>query len=152
MSLGAGAIQGWWGPCANTRHSREVPWQPCEREPASPASGHQPAPSHWRNFSGNLPNPIPTTNHFLRGWDGGWGQNWQNRQPKQQSTTLNWASKLQVWWPSSDPFKVVICKDQRSRQLQLWRLGPKAHDEASPCATPQIPGDLWMHWLEINFA
>ena len=38
MSLGAGAIQGWCRPCANTRHSREVPWQPCEQEPALQAA------------------------------------------------------------------------------------------------------------------
>ena len=118
----------------------------------SPASGHQPAPSHWRNFSGNLPYPMPTLNHFLWGWEGGWGQNWQNRRPKQRSTTLNWGSKLQIWWPSSDPSKVVICTDQRSRQLQLWRLEPKARGEANPCGHPTYPGDRWMHWLEINFA
>ena len=41
MSLGISAIQGWWGPCANTRHSREVPWQPCEQEPALQAATNQ---------------------------------------------------------------------------------------------------------------
>ena len=65
----------------------------------SPASNHQPTPSHWRNFSGNLPYPIPALNHFLWGWEGGWGQDWQNGRPKQRSTKLNWASKLQIWWP-----------------------------------------------------
>ena len=34
MSVGTGAIKGWWGLCKNTKHSREVPSQPCEREQA----------------------------------------------------------------------------------------------------------------------
>jgi len=34
MSLGTGAIEDWWGPHKNSRHSREVPWQLWEQEPA----------------------------------------------------------------------------------------------------------------------
>ena len=41
MSLGTGAIQGRWGSRTNTRHSREVPWQLCEREPALQAATNQ---------------------------------------------------------------------------------------------------------------
>jgi len=41
MSLGVGAIRGWWGPHQNARHSREIPWQPCEREPASQLATNQ---------------------------------------------------------------------------------------------------------------
>ena len=41
MSLGTGAIKRWWGPRENTRHSMQVPWQPCEREPALQTANNQ---------------------------------------------------------------------------------------------------------------
>ena len=41
MSLGTSAIQGWWGPSAKTRHSKEVPWQSCEQEPALKVATNQ---------------------------------------------------------------------------------------------------------------
>ena len=41
MSLGTGATKSWWGPRENTRHNTEVPWQPCEREPALQATNNQ---------------------------------------------------------------------------------------------------------------
>ena len=46
MSLGTGGIKSWWGPRENTRHSVEVPWQPCDGVGTSPASGRQPEPAH----------------------------------------------------------------------------------------------------------
>ena len=32
MGLGTDPIKHWWEPYENTRHSREIPWQPCEWE------------------------------------------------------------------------------------------------------------------------
>ena len=58
------------GSHASMRHSREVSivtlWAG-----ASPACGHQPAPSHWRNFSGNtyLTPHLPVTD-FQQGREG----------------------------------------------------------------------------------
>ena len=111
---------------------REVPWQPCEWEPALQACSHQLALSHWRNFSGDT-----YLNHTycsltpMRGGKG-WELNWQNRQPKQWSTKINRASKLQIWWQSSDPSKALICKDQQSRQLKIIIIimATKAHRQA----------------------
>ena len=40
------------GSCTCMRHSREVSIATMWAR-TSPASSHQPAPSHWRNFSGN---------------------------------------------------------------------------------------------------
>ena len=109
----------------------------------SPASGHQPAPSHWRNFSGGT---FLTWYSYCKplsceGWEG-WALNWQNRQLKQWSRKLNWESKLQMNYDdqNSDMSKVVIHKDQWSRQLQVWRLELKCKYiwRQAPVATPQI--------------
>ena len=112
MSLETSAIQGWWGPCANTRHSREVPWQPCEREAAL-----QTATNRHHHTEGTSVEKLtwPNTYHEplpMRGGKG-WAQNWQNRRPKPWSTKLNWASKVPIWWPKqwsvqcSDPWRSV---------------------------------------------
>ena len=142
MSLGTGAIQGWWGPRANTRHSREVPWQPCEREPALQA-----ATNRHRHTEGTSVEKLtwPDTYHEplpMRGGKG-WAHNWQHRRPKQRSTKLNWASKLPIWWPKqwsvqgSDPQRSA----QRTTTILATRTQMQAHGEASPCGHPTDPGD-----------
>ena len=153
MCLGTGAIQGWWEPHPNTRHSREVSnpvsgKQPCKWPPTSTVTLKE---LQWRN----LPDPIPTMNNFL------WGVGragcriiWQNRRPKQRSTKLNWASKLPIWWPKQ--WSVQGTDPQRSAQqttaILAARAQMQAHCEASPCGHPTDPGDRWTHWLEINLA
>ena len=80
MSLGTGASKGWWGPRANTRHSKEVSWQPCRREAALQAATNQ--HRHWRSFSREtyLPRSLPWTTSY-KAWKG-WALNWQNRPTK----------------------------------------------------------------------
>ena len=146
MSLGTGAIQGWWRPCPNTRHSREVPWQPCEQEPALKAATNQHHPTEGTSveklaWPDTYHEPLP-----MRGGKG-WVQNWQNRRPKQWSTKLN-------WWPKQ--WSVQGSDLQRSVQQATAILATiaqmQAHGEASPCGHPTDPGDRWTHWLEINLA
>ena len=48
MSLGTGAIKGWWRPSENTRHSRDVPRQPSEWETALQAATNQQSHSKGR--------------------------------------------------------------------------------------------------------
>ena len=67
MSLGTGAMKGWWGSHASMRHSREETLSAA----TSPANGHQPAPSHGRKFSGNTCLTLYLTGSDLqRGWKG----------------------------------------------------------------------------------
>ena len=69
MSLGAGAIQGWWGPVQVPGTAGQFHGNPVSRN--SPASGHQPAPSHWRNFGVEtyLTQYLPWTTSY-EGWEG----------------------------------------------------------------------------------
>ena len=83
MSLGTGASKGWWRPRANTRHSKEVSWQPCRREAALQAATNQ--HRHWRSFSREtyLPRSLPWTTSY-KAWKG-WALNscyysWARRQ------------------------------------------------------------------------
>ena len=70
MSLQTGAKKGWWGPCTSMRCSREVSMKTlCAG--TSPASCHHPAPSHWRNVSGNTYlTQYLTGSDFQQGWEG----------------------------------------------------------------------------------
>jgi len=85
----------------------------------SPASGHQPAPSHGRNLSGEtyLTQIIPTMKHFL--WGMGWAGHWipktgdQRIDPQSSTEQANYKYDEQT----SDPSKEVIHKGQQSRQL-----------------------------------
>jgi len=109
MSLGTGASKGWWGPRANTRHSKEVSWQPCRREAALQAATNQ--HRHWASVEKlTCPDPYHEPLPIRRGraerWIGKIGQ------PKQWSTKLNWASKLPIWWP----------KQWSVQGGELWRL------------------------------
>ena len=122
----------------------------------SPGRGHQLAPPHWRNFSGEtyLTRNLPWTTSYMGSGKGG-VLNWQSGREKQWSTKLNWASKLQIMVT-----KAVIGvqgsdhKDQRSRQLQLMatRAHVQAHGEASPCGHATDHRDRRAHSLEINLA
>lgn len=88
MSLGTGAIKDWWGPCWNTRHSREVPCQPYKREPALHATTNE----HYHTQETLLTwyrEPIPMR------CGKAWVLHWHNRGPK-WSTKLNWAGKQQI--------------------------------------------------------
>ena len=68
MSLGTGPKKGWWEPCASMRHSKGVSMATLSVG-TSPSSSHQPALSHWRNFSGNtyLTQYLPGSD-FQQGW------------------------------------------------------------------------------------
>ena len=128
MSLGTGVIKGWWGPCENTRLSMEVPLQPCEWEPALLAATNQYRHTEGttvekRTWPDTYREPLPMR------CGKGWSLNWQNRRPKQ------WSTKL-----SNFPSKVVVHKDQGSRQLQVWQpeLTCKHMARQALAATPQI--------------
>ena len=76
------SLEGWWVPCKNTRHTREVPWQPCEWEPALQAATNQHCHSEGTSVEKLT---CPDTSHEplpMRGGKG-WVLHWQNRQPKQ---------------------------------------------------------------------
>ena len=64
MSLGTGAIRGWWGPHENTRHSREIPWQPCKQEPALRVATNQ----HLHTEGTSVEKPAWATSY--EGWGG----------------------------------------------------------------------------------
>ena len=106
----------------------------------SPASGHQPAPSHRRNFNGEtyLTGYLPWTTPY-EGWEG-LGTELAKSGPKQWSTKLNWASKLPIWWPKQ--WSVQGSDPQRSAPqttaFMVTRAQMQAHGKASPCTTPQI--------------
>jgi len=87
----------------------------------------------WRN----LPDLIPTVNRFLS--EEGWALNWQNGWPKQWSTKLNWASKLQnlIWWPKQQC--VQVSDPQRSAEPTIANIPTRAHMRAfGKVATPRV--------------
>ena len=90
----------------------------------------------WRN----LPDTIPTMNHFL--WGVGRAGCWIGKQrwEKQWSTSSTEQANCRYGDQSSDPSKVVIHKDQHRRQLKLWRLELtcKHMVRQALAATPQI--------------
>ena len=153
MSLGTGAIKGWWGPCANTRLSREVPWQPCERAPALQAATNQ----HWHTEGPSVEKLTwPDTNReplLMRGGKG-WALNWKNRRAKQWSTELNWASKLQIRWPKQ--WSIQTSNTQSSTQettaIMAATADVQARGKASPCNHPTDHRDRCTHWLKISLA
>ena len=106
--------------------------QPCKRPPTGTVTLKE---LQWRN----LPDPIPTMNHFLNRDGKGWAQNCQNRRPKQWSTSLNWGS---------DPQRSA----QETTAILATRAQMQAHGEASPCGHPTDMGDRWDYWLELNLA
>ena len=91
MSLGTGAIKGWWRSCENSKHNREVPWK---WELALQAATNQYHHTEGTSVK-NLPeldtcsNLIPMRS--VKGWD------------------LN--------WPNYKATKAVIHKDQQSKQI-----------------------------------
>ena len=110
MSLGIiGVIKDWWGPCKNTRHSREVPWQPCAQEPALQVATNS-------TVTDSFHGPTPKMGGK------GWALNLQNGGPKWWSAKISRASNCKCGNQSSDPSRAVILKYQQSRQLQIWRL------------------------------
>ena len=86
-------------PCENTRHSKDVSMATLSTG-TSPASGHQPAPAHWRNLSEII--YLTQCLRYLgqtprRGWKG-WALNLQNRSLKQWPAKISRANKPQIWW------------------------------------------------------
>ena len=111
MSLGTGAIKSWWGPRENTRHSMQVPWHPCEREPALQAANNQNQHTEGTSLK-KLTWPNTYVNQLLRGvgragrWIGKIGH--QSGDPQ----SLNEQGNFKYGDQSSDSSKVVIYKDQ----------------------------------------
>ena len=136
MSLGTGAIKGWLGPCANTRLSREVPWQPCERETALQVATNQ----HWHTEGPSVEKLTwPDTNReplLMRGgrWIGKIGEQSSDPRSSTEQENCKWGDQ------SSDPSKPVIHKAQHRRQLQLWwlELTCKHVARQAHATTPQI--------------
>jgi len=117
--LGNWCLQRLVGICKNTKHSREVPWQPCEWEPTLKAVTNR--HHHTKGTSvekltrpNSYHDPIPMR-------DGkGWALNWQNRP---QSSDL-----------------------QRSME-HATRAHTQAHGKASPCGHPADLQQL-RRWLD----
>ena len=87
--LGTGAIKGWWGSCAKTRHRREIPWQPYEREPALQVATNQ----HHHTEATSVEKLIwPDTYHLP----------YPNSQlANQNPTLLSWYPTISSHWPDS---------------------------------------------------
>ena len=94
--------KGGGGP-EKIRHSRAVPWQPWEWEPA------------WNK------QPPTTASHWSTPMMSGKGcaLNSQNQTPKQWSSKISRASNCKYDNQSSDPYRAVIHKDQQRRELQI---------------------------------
>ena len=102
-------------PCKNTRHTREVPWQPCEWEPALQAATNQ----HCQSEGASVEKLTwPDTNHeplSVRGGKGCIGKT-GNQNSDSQSSAEQANCKINM------VTKAGIHKDQQRRQQQLWRL------------------------------
>ena len=112
MSVGTGVKKGWWASCTSMRHRREVSmvtlWAGI-----SPASGHQPAPSHRGNFSGNtyLTQCLPGFD-FQRGWEG-------------QGSKFGSEAKL-----------CRKCAMMAKQKQMANKANLSAHGDANPCCHP----------------
>lgn len=128
MSLGTGAIRGWYKYQAQQGGSMATLWA---------GTGIVALKQLQRR---NLPDTIPTMNHFL--WGVGRAGCWigKKRWEKQWSTSSTEQANCRYGDQSSDPFKVVIHKDQHRRQLKLWQLELtcKHMVRQALAATPQI--------------
>ena len=155
-------IPNWWAwqlvpskvggsPVQSNRHNGEVPWQPCEREPALQAAINKRGETEGTSvekltWPDTYHEPLPRSGKS-------WALIWQKRGPKQWSTKLNWASKLQIWWPKqwsvqgSDP----KWSAEQTTANMVTRAHMQAHGKASPCRHSIDYRDCWKHWLEINF-
>ena len=134
MSLANGAIKGWW------EHSREVPWQPCEREPALQAAINQHGETEGMSVEKLT---WPDTYHEpLPSGGKSWALIWQKLIGDQSSDpqTSTEQSNCKYDDQSSDPSKVMIHKDQWSKQLRIWWLEFTCNHMARQAlvATPQI--------------
>ena len=106
----------------------------------SPASGHQQQRHTEGNSVENLPDPILTMNHFL--WGVGRAGHWIGKIDNQSSDPQSSTEQANCSYgdQNSDPSKVVIHKDQRRRQLQVWWGGLTCKDmvRQALAVTPQI--------------
>ena len=123
MSLGTGAMKGW---C----ETRKIPG-PAGRFHGNPVSRNQPSKKpptgtvttrelQWRN--------LPYHEQLPRRGGKGWALNWQNRGAKQWYTKLNWASKLQIWWPKQ--WSVQGSDSQRSAGQTIANIATGTHMQA----------------------
>ena len=94
MSLGTGAIKGWWRSCENARHNREAPWQPWKWELALQAATNQYHHTEGTSVR-NLPKLDTCSNVIPMRSGKGWELN----------------------WPNYKATKAVIHKDQQSKQI-----------------------------------
>ena len=115
----------------------------------SPASNHESALSHWRNFSGEsfLTRYLNTINQYYsnEGWEGLGAEVTKEAikavihidQHKKQ--TANMATK------------VVIPQRQWSTRatVNIASRG-QAHEKPSPCSLPTGLEDCWTHWLKMH--
>ena len=115
----------------------------------SPASNHQSALSHWRNFSGEyfLTWYLDTINQYYsnEGWEGLGAEVTKEAikavihidQHKKQ--TANMATK------------VVIQQRQWSMRATVNTTSRgQAHEKPSPCSLPTGLEDCWTHWLKMH--
>ena len=151
MSLGTDDIKGWWGPRKNTRKSREVLWEPCEREPTLQAATNQ-----HRHTEGTSVERLTSSNTYcdlipIRGGKV-WVLNWQNRQPKQWSTKINTASKQQIWQPKQ--WSIQSSVSQISAEKPTANMVIKAHTQArgkaSPCDHPSDQSGRMLDALTLH--
>ena len=126
MRLGTSAIKGWCEPCENIRNRKEVPWQPCEWELLAVL---QTATNQHCHTEGTSVEKLAwaDTYHKPLPVKGGKGQalNQKNRQPKQWSTKLNWASQMQIYWPKQ--WSIQGSNPQRSAEQKTVIKGIRVH-------------------------
>lgn len=130
IRLRTGGMKGWQGPCLSMRESREVSLA-TRAAGTSPANSHQPASSHWRNFSGNtyLMQYLPTVGlTSSKGWEGQ-------------------GSKFAIKATEK------ICYDGKAKADGEWGWFIGTWQGKPLWPRRQICWkDHWMHWLEINLA
>ena len=133
IRFGTGAVKSWCGPHENTRHSMDVPCQPCVGKPAQSRNFRE--ETYLTQY---LREPIPTRGRK------GLTLNWQNRRPNRSSTKLDWANKLQTWCPRK------WSVGQTTANMATW-AHMQAHGKASPCSHSTDHRNRWTHWLQNNF-
>ena len=139
MSLGTGAIKSWWGPREKTRHSVEVPWQPCEREPALQAANNQ--NRHTEGTSAKkLTWPNNYMNQFLRG--AGRAGRWTDKIGDQTGYLQSWTEQTNCrsCWPKQWFVQGSDLQRSVGQTIAIMATGYRAHMQAhgkeNPCGHP----------------
>ena len=139
MSLETGATKSWWKPRENTRHSMEVPWQPCEREPALQAANNQ-----NRQTEGTSVKKLTWHNTYVNQFLGGVGGagRWTDKIGDQRGhlQSLTEQTNCGSCWPKqwfvqgSDPQRSV--GQTIAIMVTSYRAHMQAHGKANPCGHP----------------